>query len=140
MTNLVAARAEIATVLATAKAAWTDYPLVIEQDNSDEVNESTQQDPYLMVTIKNMKGDQLDLGTDPFSEQRGQILLTACTRAGGGTADGLKLLDFLGRYFAMKDFTTVRCHTAQAVGGSVIRGWWRESMIIDYWYIWRKSE
>lgn len=140
MTNLVAARAEIGAVLKAAQAAWTAYTLVVEQDNSDEVNEATQTDPYLMVTIKNLGGDQLDLGTDPFSKQDGQILLTACTRAGEGTADGLALLDFMGRYFAMKDFTTVRCRTAEAVGGKRVKGWWYESMIIPYWYIWRKSE
>ncbi len=140
MTNLVLARNEIGAVLKTAQAAWTDYTLVVEADNSEEVDEAKQQDPYLMVTIKNLRGEQLDLGTDPFSQQDGQILLTACTRVGGGTADGLKLLDFFGKYFAMKDLTTVRCHTAQAVGGKRVKGWWYESMIIDYWYIWRKSE
>ncbi len=138
--KLVTARAEIMAVIAQIKTDWTDYSLVVEVDNAIAVDQPTQINPYLKVSVKNIKGEQLDLGSDPNTEQRGQILVTACTRAGDGTAAGLKLLDFVGRYFAMNDFTTVRCHTFEAAGGREVKGWWYENAIINYWYIWRKSE
>lgn len=138
--QLVNSRAEIMAVVIQLKAAWTDYPLVVEVDNSEEVDEKAQLDPYLQVSVVNLSGEQLDLGDDPTTQQWGQILLTACTRSGGGTAAGLKLLAFAGRYFSTTDFTTVRCKAFQATGGKTIKGWWRESGIINYWFCWRKSE
>lgn len=140
MIDLAAARAEIGTVLAQIRTDWTAYPLVIEVDNDVAVDQATQPNPYLKVSIKNVAGDQLDLGDDPNTQQRGQILVSACTRAGGGTADGLALLSFVSRYFANKDFATVRCHTFEAVGGKDVKGWWYENGIINYWFVWRKSQ
>lgn len=141
MSKLAQARIEIATVVKQIQTDWLaakGTPLVVETDNGVVVDQASQFEPYLKLSVRNLRAEQLDLGVDPFTEQRGQILFSACARGGDGTADGLEMLDFVAPYFAMTDSTLVRCHTFQAVGGKDIKGWWYENAVVNYWYIWRK--
>lgn len=127
--------------IAQMQADWEaqgNYPLVVETSNGDVVDHKIQQNPYLKVTVRNLRAEQKDLGVDPITEQSGQILISVCSRGGEGTVESLALLDFITPYFAMRDFDLVRCHTFQAVGGRDIEGWWYENGIVNYWYNWRK--
>lgn len=143
MPLLVKTHQEIMTVVTQIQADWSaakGYDLVVEVDNDNAVDEATQQNPYLKVQIKDASADQMDLGVDPNTQQRGQILFSVCVRCGKGTLVAKEMLDMISKYFAMVDLETVRCHTFESVGHKEIKSWWYQNGIINYWYIWRKSE
>jgi hypothetical protein len=134
MGHLTDARAAIQAVLKQIQTDWTAYPLVVELDNRDVVDQATQSYPYLSVQIVPMGGGQADIGARPLVEQRGQILLYAAARVGTGAAGADALLDFLTDYFDMKTVGPVRCHAVVATEPHDLKGWHYTPAIIDYWY------
>lgn len=135
MGSQTTARMNIMTAAAALQAAWTDYPLLIEADNRDVVDQATQQDPYLQVSIQMIKGEQLDMADRPLVEQRGQILICAVAKAGSGSAGTAKLLDFCESYFDMKELGIVRCHAFEAQKARANLGWYYAPAIVNFWFV-----
>lgn len=134
MGALTDARAEIMAVVARIQADWTAYPLVVEPDNRIVVDQATQTNPYLQVSIKMLSGEQLDMADRPKVEQRGQILLCVVVKENSGSAKAQALLDFLTPYFELQDFAQVRCHAFQAVSDSTVKGLTYYPGIINFWF------
>jgi len=135
--SFVEAHKEILAAVDRMTQDWLDYELVVELDNRTAVDQNTQTNPYLQVQIVNLSGAQMDLGSDPITEQRGQVLLNVCSKAGNGSLEGLALLEFAARYFHTKDFATVRFHAAEVVKPKTVNGWYHQPAIINFWYYWK---
>ena len=132
------ARAAINAVIAQIQAGWTAYPLKVETDNRDLVDYAAQQKPFLQVEVVNLDGEQADLGTDAWTCQEGQILLSAVSRTGSGTADAAALLDFAIGFFHRKVLAgLVHCESAVAVRGKTFNEWWYEPAVVPFWYHWK---
>ncbi len=128
------ARSDIMTVMDAIVAAWTDYPLLVEAEDRDVVDQSSQTNPYVTVEIRNLSAIQKDLADRPLVEQRGQILITVMTREGTGTVVPNKLIDFITPYFDMKAFSLVRTHPVEIYPAKYALGWRLAPMLINFWY------
>lgn len=134
--SLAAVKQEIRTVLEQAQSDWTEYDLLIEIDNRKAVDQANAPVAYLQAQVVPLVGDQFDLGTKPLTKQWGQILLCGVQRENSGTADADRLVEFVGRYFHAQDLATVRCETMEYTKGKVVKGWWYQPVIINFWFIW----
>lgn len=133
--SLEQARADVMAVVARIQADFTNYPLAIERENLDEIDQATQTDPYLQVEIDFLPGGgQLDLADQPLVRQYGQLCLYAVGKVGSGTAELDKLLDFVKPYFNLKRCGIVNFHAAQAVRGKPANGLYYKPMWLDFWY------
>lgn len=128
------ARTEIQTVLAAIQAAWTTYTLIIELDNRDQVDQSTQTNPYLQASISMLSAEQADMGDRPLVEQRGQIVLSVVAKEGTGMAPSTALLDFITPYFDLKAFGLVKCHAVQAYKSKSFKGWEYSPLLINFYF------
>lgn len=124
----------VMAVITQIQADHTDYPLKVEADNRDVIDQALQTDPYLQVSIVPMLGEQVSLGPKPVVKQSGQILISAVVKAGAGTADVKALLDFVLPYFSTKSLGTLQCHAAYPVGGKPAAGWWHQLAIVPFFY------
>lgn len=125
------------TVRAVAQQIINDhtaYPLVVETDNRDVVDQAFQVNPYLAISIKPLRGEQAEIGVAPLSKMEGQIQISAVVKDGSGTADAEDLLDFVLPYFHLQNLATVQCQAAFPTGGREVKGWWYESAIVPYYY------
>ncbi len=134
MTTETAAVAEITTRLATAKAAWSAYTLIIETDNNKLVDQTTQVNPYLKASVLLYSADQMDMADNPFVKQRGQILLMVVAKENTGMAPTRALRDFLTPYFDLENLGTVQCQAAERHLGRTINGWEHTPLVINFWY------
>ena len=132
--TLTQLRQTVMTVVQQIVTDHTSYPLVVETSNRDVVDQATQTNPYLAISIKPLSGDQAEIGPSPYSQQLGQIQIAAVVKDGAGVADALALLDFVLPYFHLKVLSTVQCQAAYPVGGREVKGWWYESAIVPYFY------
>ncbi len=127
-------RIDVATQVQAIVTAWTTYPLVVELDNDDAVDQATQTNPYLQVEIRDINGDQADLSHNPLVKQTGQIRLVVVVKQGSGTRRANELLDFIRPYFDLKEFTLVRCHAAEKFPQVKRNGQVFFPLVINYWY------
>lgn len=127
-------RIDVATTVQAIVTAWTDYPLVVEMDNQEAVDQSVQTNPYLQVEIRHMSGDQADLSDKPFVYYQGQILLAVVAKAGTGTSDANLLIDFIREYFSLKTLGIVHCKAFEDHSGKLHNGWWYTPAIVNFWY------
>lgn len=134
MTTKSAARAEIMSVVAVAAAAWSAYPLVVDAEGFDDVDQATQVNPYLKVDLIYLDGHQLDLGEAPRAIQYGQIILDVVAKAGTGMLPTETLQDFLIPYFDMESLGDVQCHAASAHKGETKLGWEHNPIVVTFWY------
>lgn len=129
------ARTDIATVVQAIKTAWASYTLNVEMDNRNSIDYSTQTDPFLQVETVYISGEQLDMGDSPKVAQYGQIILSAVSKDGTGSVNGIALLDFVIPYFEMKDFTCIRTRAAEPQAARLANGWYYQPVIINFWFI-----
>lgn len=127
-------RIDVATVIQAIVTAWTDYALVVEMDNHSAVDQSVQEKPYLQVEIRHMSADQADMSDNPFIDYRGQILLSVVAKAGTGTTDSNKLLDFIRPYFNIKDIGIIHCKAFEDYPAKSVNGWYYSPAIVNFWY------
>lgn len=126
---------DIRAVVNQIRADFTDYPLVVEINNRSEVDQATQQDPYLIVEIDYLPGGgQLDLAERPTVRQVGQLCLYAVVRKDAGEDAARALLEFVVPYFELQTRGAVRFHAAQAIRGREVKGWWYVPALLDFWY------
>jgi hypothetical protein len=127
-------RIDVATVVQAIVTAWTDYPLVVEMDNQEAVDQSVQTNPYLQVQIMHLDADQADMSSNPFVKHNGQILFAVVSKAGTGTTDANKLLDFIRPYFSLKNIGITHCKAFEDNSGKPHNGWWYSPAIVNFWY------
>lgn len=132
--TLTEAHQAIMTVISQIVADHTAYPLKVEADNRDVIDQSLQLDPYLQVTIAPMGGEAAELGPNPLVKHTGQILISAVVKAGAGTADVKALLDFVLPYFSTQDLGTLHCQAAHGVLGYPAKGLWYQPAIVPFYY------
>jgi len=126
---------DIRAVIAQIKADFTAYPLKVEIDNRNTVDQAAQTDPYLKVEIDYLPGgSQLDIGEQVLVRQVGQVCLYAIVKEDAGTAAAARLLDFVVPYFDRKVLGIVHLHPAQAIRGRAIKGWWYAPALLEFWY------
>lgn len=132
--TLTEVRQAVMTVIGQIVADHRDYPLKVETTNRDPIDQATQMDPYLQVTVAPMGGEAAELGRNPMVKQSGQILLAAVVKDGAGEADALALIDFVLPYFSTKDFGNLHCEAGHAVGGRLIKGLWYQPAIVPFYH------
>jgi hypothetical protein len=130
------ARLDIMNVINQIQADFSDYPLVVESDNRQVVDEATQDNPYLQVEIDYLPGGgQMDLGTRPMVKQVGQLCLYAVVKEGAGSAGAGHLLDFVLPYFDCKTRGIVTFHAGQRVRPIRRNGKWYAPVWFDFWFV-----
>lgn len=128
------ARVAIVTKVEALRATWAGT-LAIEYDNRENINYSTQVDPFLRVNIMTIGGYQIDLARSPQQRVLGSIVLTAFARCGSGTKAMNDLLQHFYPDMQMTDsMSPVRTHAAQLVTAPEKNGWAGESAVIPFWY------
>lgn len=127
-------RIDVATVIQTIVDTWTDYPLVVEMDNQEAVDQATQTNPYLQVQIRHLDAEQADMSDNPFVKHYGQVLLSVVAKEGTGTADSNKLLDFIRPKFSLKVLGLIHCQAFEDQSGKPVKGWWYSPAIVNFWY------
>jgi hypothetical protein len=110
------------------------YALAVEPENRSVVDQATQQNPYLQVTIEVLDGEQAELGSKAAVKRWGQILLAAVVKDGTGTLAAKELLDFVMPYFSQQGFGALTCQAAVPVKGRENRGLWYQPAIIPFFY------
>lgn len=134
MSTQAGARA-IRSVIEAAKAAWTDYTLLVDYDNRDPVDLAALTDPYVCVDILWLDGEQMDMGTSPLTTKYGQIILAAGVKEGAGTDLLLKLLDHMERYLQLRDDigASVRTQAASLTKPRTLKGFYYQPLIVPFW-------
>jgi hypothetical protein len=128
------ARVDVSTVVAAIVTAWTDYPLVVEMDNRQAVDQAKQVKPYLQVELRLITGQQADLADNPLVRQDGQILLSVVAKAGSGTSDSNKLLDFIRPYFNGKRIGILECKAFEDYPCKPKDGWYYSLAVVNFYY------
>ena len=106
----------------------------VESETRTSIDQGSQVNPYLKVEVKPIDGEQASLGVNPLVEQRGQILLYACVKAGAGAALADTLRDFVIPYFDRKVLGFVQCYAAIATRPKEVKGWEYYPVIVNYYY------
>src|ERR1700741_4402610 len=122
------------TVVEQIVPDFTAYPLVVEADNRVAVDQSKQVNPYLKVEIDDLAGGQADIGNHPLVEERGQLILYACIKAGNGPLLARQLLDFIIPYFDCKIINSIQCQGAYVARKQEVAGWTYLPVIFNYYY------
>jgi hypothetical protein len=134
MATLEQARIDIVTAIEAAKAGAPVSPLLIEYDNRIVVDTQTQVKPYLAVHIKFMDGRQADLAAKPIHRMSGQIHVAAVAKIGSGSAEALKLLDYIYPQLHQRSMGVVRCHMSKLAPMSPHLGWNYYPVLIPFWF------
>lgn len=88
-------RASINAALLDAAAGWADYQIDFEFENRPTLNSVTQHNPCVSVELKFNGARQADLSSRPIHRHVGFLILTVKVKVGHGTAEQLRLLEFL---------------------------------------------
>ena len=128
-------RKVVTTKIEALRATFPDYPLVIEYDNLETVNQSTQSNTYLSVTFRYMDGYQVNLGPSSETRALGTIVIEAFDKYGSGTARQNRLLDHFYRGLHKTDsMQPVRTLAARFASKPVQAGWAAQAALIPFWY------
>lgn len=134
MMNETLARQALMTVVAQIVEDWTEYPLVIETDNRNAVDQSQQVEPYLKVMIDFLGGHQADMADNPIERHYGQIVLQVVVRCGDGTAEGATLRDFIRPYFSLKNLGGLQLEAAERHKSREILGWEHLPLLATFYF------
>lgn len=126
------ARIDIANVVASIIAAHTDYPLVVQMSNRDNVDQALQENPYLQVSVKWLKGLQMDMSPHPLVGNFGQILIASCVKKGAGEKAANLLLDFCTPFFELKQLANIRTQVVQPGNESPVNDWFYVTSFINF--------
>ena len=133
MSQLVA-RQDIAAAIEAARAAWTPYNLVVEQENRDIIDQVTQVNPYVGVDLMFYDGQQMDLGPAPLVGVYGHILLAVCTQEGKGTSGVTPVMDHMSQALSRKTFSLVKTSVPKPQPYVIRKGWYCQLSLINFWY------
>lgn len=110
------------------------YPLEVDGTNFCTVDKNLQADPYLKVEINFLQAEQMDLGTNPFVKQWGQIEVIAKDKEGNGWPGATALLDHVRPYLELRKLGIVTCLSAGALKARKVDGEWCVPMIVNFYY------
>lgn len=131
-------KSTLRAVVAQIVTAHSGYPLVVELDNRDQVDQSTQTNPYLQVEFDFIHAEQKDLADAPLVQQDGQLLMCVVCKGGTGTAAADALVDFVTPYFDLKVFNgsnvVIHCRAVEVMRGKELNGLWYQPMLVNFWY------
>lgn len=126
---------KLRTRVEALKATWVGLPLAIEYDNLASVNTSTQQHPYLCVSMVFLDGFQIDLSASPGHRVLGSIVIESKAKEGSGNKAQNSLLDHFYRGVHMTDtMTPLRTYAARFSSKPAFDGWTTQAAIIPFWY------
>lgn len=128
------ARQDIAAAIEAARAAWTPYNLVVEQENRDIIDQVTQVNPYVGVDVVFYDGQQMDLGPDPLQGVYGHIFLAVCTQEGKGTSGVTPVMDYMSKALSRKTFSLVKTMVPKPQPYVIKKGWYCQISLINFWY------
>lgn len=128
------ARREIATAIEAARLAWTDYPLVVEQENRDVINYATQVKPFVSVDVVFYDGKQMDLGPEPLQGVYGQVYIAVCTQEGKGTSEVTPVIDHMSKALSRQSFPLVKMGVPQPQPAVTRKGWYCQVTLVSFWY------
>jgi hypothetical protein len=133
------ARQAIVTEIERARLAWNavggNYTLLVDYENFNEVDLSSQVNPYLAVDIVFRDTNQLDLGLAPILRDDGQIMLAVGVKEGGGTQEASRLLDFIRPYLQLRTdlLNGVRTHESKVQPPRRVAGFYFVPVVIGFW-------
>lgn len=130
--SLETIRQNLVTAVETAKSTFVTYPLVVEYDNRQLVDYSTQTNPFLCVEVKFIEGEQADLSSAPIHRYYGVLLLVAKGKVGSGTAKLLTLLDHFHPLLQRGSFGMTRTHMATFAPAKEADGWLGIGVVIPF--------
>jgi hypothetical protein len=127
-------RVDVVTKVEQLKASFAGgYSLVIEYDNRDVVDYTTQRDPYLQVSVDVMEAEQASLTQYSEHRFRGVITLLACVPEGSGKSKANKLLEHFYKGLHRNSFGKVRTFMATPGGDKTHLGWVYVAMLVPFW-------
>lgn len=106
----------------------------IRYENTATVDLATQETPFIGVTTRYVKSEQVSLGDNPTYRYQGYIYLDVYVKELTGTQIALTLLDDLTQLFRSKVINGVHTRTPMPAAGLVKDGWMRQSMNVPFWF------
>ena len=135
MTTREQVRQALTARVIAIKASWTDYPLEVEFDNFDTVNQATQTLPYLRVSLVYLDGYQTDLGPNAGHRVLGTLVVEAMVKQGAGTAQANRLLEhFYPKLHMSSAMMPLRTQAARYGSAPPKDGWVAQAALIPFWY------
>lgn len=133
MSTMEQARVALVTKIEALKATWLAYPLLVQYDNRESINYSTQVNPFLRVSIEYFNGAQIALGPNGGHRMMGVILLEAWVKVGQGSKLGNDLLThfYLGVH-QTDAMPPLRTKAAEFKTGNTINGWKAQAAIVPF--------
>lgn len=133
MSTMEQARVALVTKIEALKATWLAYPLLVQYDNRESINYSTQVNPFLRVSIDYFNGAQIALGPNGGHRMMGVILLEAWVKVGQGSKLGNDLLLHFYPSIHMTDLLPpLRTRAAEFRTGNKINGWIATAAVIGF--------
>lgn len=130
-----ACRLAIITQFETAMTAYPTSPKpLVQYENRNLVDTSTQTLPFIGIDIVNINGHQLELGSAGISVQYGQIIVTAFCKENTGSRDAGLLLDYFLPYFDKKELGIVRTQSAMYSKAKTVKGWQGYPVTVPFWW------
>jgi hypothetical protein len=132
-------RQAIVTEIERACAAWnavgSNYPLVVDYENLNQVDLALQVDPYLAVDIVFRDAYQMDLGLAPTLRDDGQIQVLVGVKEGFGTQEQARLLDFIRPYLQLRSDLPngVRTYEGKVHAPRRAAGFYYVPLVIGFW-------
>lgn len=98
--------------------------VVIQYDNRDIVETTTQSGPFLDVSIEYIDGEQVDLSNKPVHRIVGLLVLTARVREGSGSAGAYDLLSNFYMKLHGRQVGDVKLAMSKFSRPKKVDGWW----------------
>ena len=131
--SLELARQAITSRLEQIKAQY-GTPIIIEYDNRTLVDRATQKDPFIMVDILYLSGEQGSIGLDTYVRTYGQILFSACVKENTGLKAAAEIVDFFSQKLEIREFSSVRTFGASPQKFQEALGWYYLPVVIPFYF------
>ena len=131
--NIELARQAITSKVEQVRALYSPT-LIVEYDNRILVDRATQVDPFVMVDLLFISGNQASLGLDTLVRNYGQIVLTASAKENTGMKQAAEILDFFSARLEIREFGGVRTKGASPQKCTHAEGWYHFPVIIPFWF------
>lgn len=109
-------------------------PIIVEYDNRSVVDLATQTDPFVMVDLVFLSGEQASIGLDTYVRTYGQILITASCKENTGMKAAAEIVDFFSQRLEIREISLVRTYGASPQKCKTMAGWYHFPVIIPFWF------
>lgn len=132
--SLELTRQKIVTAVEALRASYPIQPLVVEYDNRLSVDIANQTAPYLIAEVVFITSIQADLSDHPRQRVYGQLLLTASSKDGSGSAKALTIIEHFSRGLQRNTYSGVRMGISTFIKPKEHLGQWLVSAIVPFWF------